>query len=281
MSSRTATEIREHQAIQLPIPAMELLLCRRDVFEDWNFDHSITPMPYWRSYRVYNTSGSCRFGDKEIPMRPDELMLIAPQTEFDGCASAPLDKFYILFTIKGEYGHIQGQYFTLRNVPGLLELSDAISRKLFEQERSDDLALMCCSLIARALLAIPKEQILYHEEVNSAMMKIYQRIVQNPQADFSNEELARMAGMSRSVFCKKFADCFGLSPRKCIMEQRLNHAIILLLQSELSISEIAAGGGFCDRYHFSRTFQKYRRMTPVQFRRRNRTVGPENWSSRS
>ena len=96
-------------------------------------------------------------------MRPNELMLIAPQTEFDGCSTAPLDKFYILFTIKGEYGHIRGQHFILRNVPQLLGLCDRISVMLSKgnEERSDDLALTCCVLIAQALLSIPREQILY------------------------------------------------------------------------------------------------------------------------
>jgi transcriptional regulator GlxA family with amidase domain len=40
-----------------------------------------------------------------------------------------------------------------------------------------------------------------------------------------------------------------------------------LHHSALSIEQIAERCGFCDRYHFSRVFQKHREMGPATFRR--------------
>ncbi|RFS15375.1 AraC family transcriptional regulator [Emticicia sp. C21] len=59
----------------------------------------------------------------------------------------------------------------------------------------------------------------------------------------------------------------GKSPTKWIDETIVLEAKVLLYQSNLSISEIAAEIGLFDQSYFSRLFKKYEGITPLQFRK--------------
>ena len=59
----------------------------------------------------------------------------------------------------------------------------------------------------------------------------------------------------------------GKSPIKWIMEAIVLEAKVLLFQSELTISEIAAEVGLMDQSYFSRLFKKQEGITPLEFRK--------------
>jgi AraC-like DNA-binding protein len=59
----------------------------------------------------------------------------------------------------------------------------------------------------------------------------------------------------------------GKSPTKWIDEAIVLEAKVLLYQSDLSISEIAAKVGLFDQSYFSRLFKKYEGTTPLHFRK--------------
>ena len=68
------------------------------------------------------------------------------------------------------------------------------------------------------------------------------------------EELAFLTGLSVSSFQRKFKSIFHSSPRRYMLDQRLQKAKELLQNSSLRISEIAADCGFEDVGHFSKSF---------------------------
>ncbi|RYU92609.1 AraC family transcriptional regulator [Emticicia agri] len=68
----------------------------------------------------------------------------------------------------------------------------------------------------------------------------------------------------------------GKSPTKWIDETIVLEAKILLYQSNLSISEIAAEVGLFDQSYFSRLFKKYEGTTPLQFRKLIEELRPGN-----
>lgn len=59
----------------------------------------------------------------------------------------------------------------------------------------------------------------------------------------------------------------GKSPTKWIDEALVSEAKILLLQSRLSVQEIAQAIGFEDPSYFTRLFRKYEQVTPTAFRK--------------
>lgn len=82
------------------------------------------------------------------------------------------------------------------------------------------------------------------------------------------EDLAGVAGLSRSYFTRRFTREVGVSPHQYLMDLRVREAARLLLQSDATLEGIAMNVGFCDGNHLCKSFKAATGMTPGAFRRR-------------
>ena len=98
-------------------------------------------------------------------------------------------------------------------------------------------------------------------------------IRQHSQEVISVEDIARAAGISRSLLERKFRDAFGRSPWEHVLQLRLRHAEQLLSQTRLSITEIAERTGFGAPEYFSAIFRKLTGMTPRAARKGDHRLG--------
>ncbi|GAB2175609.1 helix-turn-helix domain-containing protein [Dongia sp. agr-C8] len=84
----------------------------------------------------------------------------------------------------------------------------------------------------------------------------------------SIDELAGVAGASaRSIF-RAFKQSRGYTPQEFARKIRLKRARDMLLQTQLSVTEIALACGFADASHFSREYKKAFGDRPSDMRRR-------------
>lgn len=89
----------------------------------------------------------------------------------------------------------------------------------------------------------------------------------NMSRDISLSDVSEAAGLSPFHFARLFKVSTGLPPHRYIVQCRVERAKGLLLQPNLSISEIALQLGFCDQSHFSAQFKRVYGMTPKQYMR--------------
>lgn len=89
-------------------------------------------------------------------------------------------------------------------------------------------------------------------------------------SNFSIVELATLAGRSISSFKREFQLLHNDTPANFIKEKRLDKAEELLKYSDYSISEICFQTGFNDTSHFTRTFKKRNKVSPLAFRKANK-----------
>jgi AraC-like DNA-binding protein len=82
------------------------------------------------------------------------------------------------------------------------------------------------------------------------------------------EKLSRDFGVSYSWFRSAFAGHTGLAPHQYLLEMRLLRARNLLVETKLSVKEIARQTGFQDEHYFSRLFRQKMKITPSQWRSR-------------
>jgi LacI family transcriptional regulator len=93
------------------------------------------------------------------------------------------------------------------------------------------------------------------------------RFIQNHAYEvISVEDIANVAGISRSLLERKFVKAFGRSPWDLVMQLRLRKAEHLLTQTRLSIAEIAERAGFGTQEYFSAAFRKQTGKTPSSAR---------------
>ncbi len=81
------------------------------------------------------------------------------------------------------------------------------------------------------------------------------------------EQLARQAGISRRVLERRFAVHLGRSPAEEIRRVRLERAKELLLQTSLSIPEVAESSGFGSPEYMSYVFRETLQLTPLRYRK--------------
>ena len=82
---------------------------------------------------------------------------------------------------------------------------------------------------------------------------------------FSLGELAAACGMGNSYFQKLFREIYGMSPKKYMIQLKINHACDLLRLGRYNITQIAELCNFSDVYFFSRQFKEYMGLSPTQF----------------
>jgi len=78
--------------------------------------------------------------------------------------------------------------------------------------------------------------------------------------------MAEQLGVSRRTLtgrCRRYLD---MSPWEAWSRYRIDRAVSLLLETDLSVKEISGRLGFESPYHFSRVFRKYRAVPPSRFR---------------
>lgn len=96
-----------------------------------------------------------------------------------------------------------------------------------------------------------------------------------PGRAWSLEELARLAGLSRSGFASRFTELVGESPGKYVSARRLGHAAHLLTHTDLPVSTVAARAGYASDAAFSRAFAAHHGVPPGEFRSTRSTTSPE------
>jgi len=85
--------------------------------------------------------------------------------------------------------------------------------------------------------------------------------------DFSLEELAKQFNLNPVYLSNLFAKEMGVSLIKYCNNRRINRAIVLLSNTNYTISEIAYQLGAGNAASFSRLFKRHHGITPVEFRR--------------
>ena len=88
---------------------------------------------------------------------------------------------------------------------------------------------------------------------------------EEPAAAWTVEELARLAGMSRSVFAERFSHAFGEPPLRYLMRWRFTLASEMLAEGDLPVGEIARLVGYDSEAGFSRAFKAFHGMAPSRY----------------
>ncbi|MBX3111350.1 MAG: helix-turn-helix domain-containing protein [Fimbriimonadaceae bacterium] len=80
-------------------------------------------------------------------------------------------------------------------------------------------------------------------------------------------DLARAVNISPSRLTQLFHQEMGMTPQDYVERERLARAARLLLQSDMTLAEVAQNTGFANEFYFSRRFKLYHGVSPGRFRK--------------
>lgn len=120
--------------------------------------------------------------------------------------------------------------------------------------------------LARSLVAEEKDTYALYDrvEINRVISYMHKHIAEK----ITLEELARYINLSPGCFSKQFKAITGSSPIDYLNELRINKAKAMLINSHLSITDIALMSGFKSSAYFATCFLEKYKLTPSDYRKR-------------
>lgn len=123
----------------------------------------------------------------------------------------------------------------------------------------------CVSILYKILAQIQKNRYLpgeKYEKIKPAVELIGREFLKR---DISISELCSVTGISESYLKRLFHLRFGTSPKKYIIQMKINHASELLRLGRYTVTRVAEICNFSDVYFFSRQFKEYTGVSPAAF----------------
>jgi transcriptional regulator GlxA family with amidase domain len=129
-------------------------------------------------------------------------------------------------------------------------LATAVSEQIIHERIRDRHDHQRMALTARLGIRHPK------------LIAVVKTMEQNLEEPLDRAELARAAGLSSRQLERLFRKYLSRSPARYYLELRLNRARLLLLQTNLSVIDVALACGFVSASHFSKAYRDFFGKTP-------------------
>lgn len=244
--------------------AVRVLLCQFRELAGWQSANFAAP--HWRIYWNRDPGAAVVHGGKRIPLVPERFMVIPPETPYAPELSRTVGHFYLHFTMHPRLDAPR----MIHTFPAEGEMLSAVQELMPLVGEGGGHALrvsVLCQYLAHAVLArIPVTQ-LQHVYADRRIEQAIQGMQDRLGEKLLNDDLAAESGMNTNAFIRLFRETTGETPQAFLTRLRIERACLRLLYTDASMEEIAEEVGFCDRYHFSRTFGRLRGMGPAAFRR--------------
>lgn len=100
---------------------------------------------------------------------------------------------------------------------------------------------------------------------------VYQYVLEKFKEDVSTKEAAAIAFMNEAAFCRYFKRRTGKTLSQFTNHVRVTHAIFLLSENEISVSNVCFESGFDNLSYFNRQFKSIVGKTPLDYRKTFKT----------
>ncbi|MVN91252.1 response regulator transcription factor [Mucilaginibacter aquatilis] len=110
-------------------------------------------------------------------------------------------------------------------------------------------------------------RVMAHSKTDEAFLKKLDEYIRKNLKDTNMDidKLSDHMNMSRPTFYRKVKSISSLSPKELIDLTRLKKAAKLIAQNEFTLFEIAKSVGYSSQSLFTRNFQKYFKVTPLEY----------------
>lgn len=239
-----------------------------------------------RGEAVFNVSGD------DVDMKPNDIIIIKPhqahkfvvlseQCEFlvlsfkfenksDGKFSQVSLNDFIEFVNDDSIAYIHLQLSRKNDIIGVMNriLREHDKKQIWGEYLSYLLIMELFVLVSRTLKVEWEQSIKSRSVKLKELLAISKEYIENNyEKEISLSDVAGYVFLSESYFAHTFKDEFGISPKKYLLNVRINSAKELLGMTDQKINDIAKEVGFSSQQRFNDIFKKYEGMTPLHYRK--------------
>ncbi len=180
-------------------------------------------------------------------------------SQWESCMHPPLPAGNAFSLLGGVYHMSRGDYIC-RLIEEICH-DAAMMRPFFAAEQTGRMYLLLSQVLREVLCGSHGDEVL-----TSRLLRLT-GYLENHIADATVSSCAAFCALSESYFRKVFSKIYGISPRDYLIRMRMRHAVELMMQTRLSITEIGQACGYRNSRNFSRIFSKIMGMPPLRYRR--------------
>lgn len=244
---------------------------RRDIGDEWNhvkWDKHHREIGYHRLYLLTDGKAKIRLYDTTLELLPGNIYFIPAFSVLESAIAGQMNKYYIHFQsdspIFSLYRYFSGKYSVK---------AGALSEELFKTvvDNYADPSLGAHLKVEGALDLILSDFIDGIHADNQSLSRfvdVLEYIDENYKRNISLSELAGIMNISTMYFSNYFKSTFHVSPKQYILNKRLIESQRLLLESRMSIKEVAYAVGFENENYFSEFFSSKVGISALKFRNR-------------
>jgi AraC-like DNA-binding protein len=242
---------------------VQLLLADHLELHEW--DAPNLAAPYWRIYHADRPGAVISIMGTEVPLEPDLLYLVPPDTPYASRMDEPVELFSLCFLTDAAHHTMQPTAYAFPAGDELLEHMEE-ARALMEQDLDGAVLTARLNALAYAGLSrVPEERLLLEYE-DERVQQAIDYMDEHFGRSLTAQEMALQANMNTNGFVDLFRETTGLEPLEYYMGHRVRTACLLLHFSEMNVDQIAAETGFADRHHLASEFEPRRGLSPEDFR---------------
>jgi AraC-like DNA-binding protein len=246
-------------------PGVQLLKCDRAELGRW-WERNAFGAPYWRLYWNPQPGARVRWAGEQVPLEPSRFVIIPPETPFTGASPRPVRHLYAHFLAQAPYDTVQPGLYSFPADGVLRQMAGELLAEMPEGDGTRWASLVALTLIHAALCHIPASAI-RPSPSDARIVQALATMDASLREPLTNAQLAQRAGMSTNAFIRLFRQVAGTTPQEAYTRKRIDRTCMQLHFTQMKLEQIAQEAGFCDRYHFSRTFKRLRGTSPAAFRR--------------
>jgi len=159
----------------------------------------------------------------------------------------------------------------------VLTVKGVQAHQLFGDERSTELIAASMHSATdslnwlRHMIVRSMEMISDVDQSQSVVDKVKAYIRENLDKDVSREDIAHSVYLNPDYLTRIFKKETGLSISDYLLQQRMEIAAGLLVNTDMSVASIAGKIGYANFSHFSRMFKKYMQLNPGEYRSKHQT----------
>lgn len=260
--------------------------------------HFVVPCHYHPSIEImYIVEGTgTRFvGDHIESYQPGDVCMIGSNLihewrndpeYLDSCSdlrSSCYCLFFMEYIFSGNFAQTEGMQ-DIQNIISLSkrglkfkgETKQKIASLIIEQAKLSGIQIVINLLSILEIAAHGSYDVMtsigYSESVNSndfeRFNKVYRYLVQNFHTKITLEEVASIAGLSPTAFCRYFKKRTKKTFIQYLNEMRIGHAKKMIIDNKMKLSTISILVGFNNISHFINQFKKSTGMLPTDFQNR-------------
>jgi AraC-like DNA-binding protein len=252
-------------------PNLEYLIYR-ETYKNWSIPER--KIDNHELVLITEGTGFITIEGKKIEVNKDTLIYFYPNQKHSlFVKNEPYMKFYgVHFIFKNNMQKLQlPDITTLKNSKKLKKLFDELhhtyTEKLYLYSWRQNIILQ------EIFFDIFYNIQCYNSPINENRIdKVLTYIHSNPYKQYTIAELTNLAGIKKSLFIKIFKEITDYTPIEYTTKLKLDHSKNFLVNSPMSISDIAFQCGFNDPFYFSRLFKNNFGISPKGFKEQTDSI---------